>query len=249
MIVSAQERSRKKELYDQHEELLFRIALLEMNEEESERLEQDASLDHEMEQFFLKTQASTLHLISRVTRTQNLLRVLKTGLPRVTRFAAAFLLTVFISVSVAFAAVPEFRVSVLRFLINITDQYTELSLVRDSDSLIEIPEGWKGKYYPSFIPQGFELQYGSARFDRVQYQNALGDWLSFSELDTSTEANIDTEDAEITHILINGQPAILSEKEGRVKIAWTILNDYFVLTFDGDAETAMEIVKSVKIIE
>jgi hypothetical protein len=86
-------------------------------------------------------------------------------------------------------------------------------------------------------------------FDRVYFLDASGNLLDFMEFTEDSYTNIDTEDAFLRHITVNGSPAILSEKEGEVTVSWSTSDRYFVLTLDGDTDTAMRIVNSVKKIE
>lgn len=243
-----QERSLKAELYEQYEELLFRIALLEMNEGEADRLEQENTLDPEMEKFFARTQTGTLKIIERAIKKRKVQRTVKTGLPRIMQIAAAVLLVFFIGATVAIAAVREVRVRVLQLLIQIEEEYTELSLAESPEESFSVPEGWRGSYYPSYIPEGFVMQSIDPYFDRVYFLDASGNLLDFMELTEDSYTNIDTENAEIQHIFVNGSPAIISEKGGRIMVAWSEANRYFILKLDGDVDTAMKIVKNVKII-
>lgn len=244
-----QERSLKAELYEQYEELLFRIALLEMNEDEAYRLEQDHALDPEMDEFFARTQARTLKTIERATREKKVQRMIKFGLPRVMQIAATVLLLFFIGATVAIASVREVRVRVLQFLIQIEEEYTELSLVDSPEESFPVPEGWRGLYYLSYIPEGFVMQKIDPYYDRVYFLDESRNLLDFMELTENSYSNIDTENAEIQHITINGSPAIISKKEGRVTVAWSEISRYFILEFDGNVETAIEIVNNVRIIK
>ena len=249
MNAKKQERSLKAELYEQYEELLFRIALLEMNEDEADQLEQGHAPDPEMDRFFTRTQARTLKIIEQAVRKKRIRHAVSVGLPRVMQIAAAVLLVFFIGATVAIASVREVRVRVLQFLIQSEEEYTELSLVDSPEEAFSVPKGWRGKYFPSFIPEGFVMQSMDPYVNDVYYQNASDDLLYFLENTEDASTNIDTEDAQISHITLNGSPAIISEKEGRVTMAWSDTDRFFVLTLDGDVDTAVRIVNSLKIIQ
>lgn len=238
--------SRKEALYKQYEELLLRIALQEMNEEEYQQLDQWSSPDEDMERFFQNSQDNTLRTIKYGFRMKWLKHTLKLSLPQVARVAAIFLIIIIAGAAVAFASFPAVRIGVLHFLINVTDEYTELNLVEAPNSEIIIPDGWQGAYYPSYIPEGFNLVQKSHLFNRVTYQKASGELFDFTELDDDSYANIDTEGAQMQHTLFNDQPAFLSIKDGRVTIAWSAAEKYFVLSLDGAVDTAIEIAKSLK---
>jgi hypothetical protein len=249
MSIQTQGRSLKRELYEQYEELLFRIALVEMNEEEAAGLEQDRSSEAEMEDFFQKTQAGTLRVIGGAGRRERAFRILKTELPRVSRIAAALLLLVYIGATAAIAAVPEVRMRVAHFLIQTNEVYTSLSLSESTDATFSVPEKWQGESFPTYIPEGFKMQPFGQKRTRVYYLNSSGDLLDFTEYTADSYVNIDTEGAEVRKIEMNGMPAIFSTKGDRVTVAWSDDDRYFVLVFEGDADTAMQIVKSVRKIK
>ena len=228
---------------------MFKIALLEINNEDADFLEKDHSTDAEMDDFFKQTQAGTLRVIHAAQRKERALRVLKTELPRVTRIVAVLLLFVYIGATIAIAAVPDVRLSLGHFLIQTNEEYTSLSLAENSDLTFSVPGGWLGAYFPSYIPGGFEMQPFDPNNMRVYYLNSAGDLLDFAEYTQDDYVNIDTEDAVIQNIQINDRSAILSVKGGRVKVAWSDADRYFVLTLDGDSDTAMRIVNSVERIE
>ena len=66
--------------------------------------------------------------------------------------------------------------------------------------------------YPAYIPEGFE-------FDRCYsseaiYYDKAGNSLSFSEETYGARASLDTENANLSSVLINGAEATLIEKDG-----------------------------------
>ena len=159
------------------------------------------------------------------------------------------LLFVYIRVAAAVAAVPTIRKRVANFLIQTNEEYSSLSLAESPDTSSSVPDEWKGECFPSYVPEDFELQPFDPNFTRVYYLNASGDLLDFAEYLTDAYVNIDTEEAIIQNIKVNGMPAILSTKGARVKVVWSDFNHYFVLTLDGDPDTAMRIVNSLERIK
>ena len=122
------------------------------------------------------------------------------------------LLFVYIRATAAIAAVPTIRMQVANFLIQTNGEYTSLSLAESPDTTSSVPDEWKGECFPSYIPEDFELQPFDPNFTRVYYLNTSGDLLDFAEYTTDAYVNIDTEDAIIQNIRVNGMPAILSTK-------------------------------------
>lgn len=159
------------------------------------------------------------------------------------------LLFVYIGATAAIAAVPTIHMRVTNFLVQANEEYSSLNLAQSPDTTSSVPDEWKGECFPSYIPEDFELQPFDPYFTRVYYRNTSGDLLDFAEYLTDAYVNIDTEEAIIQNIKVNGMPAILSTKGARVKVVWSDFSHYFVLTLDGDPNAAMRIVHSMEIIK
>lgn len=242
--------SYKASLYRQYHELGLKIALLEMKEEEARALEGEISAQSAEESaaqaaFFARTQKDALRKIDRRLSAKGARDFARHTLPRAAQVAACLLLVANIGVTTAVAAVPSVRVKVLNFLINIEEQYAELSLVEDEQASFVVPTGWTGSYYPSYVPEGFEATYFNEYFANVYFENQAGNYIDFSELDEDSEVNIDTEESELTWLDIRGSRALCAVKEKRVMITWSTADCYFILDTDLDKATAIDIARGV----
>lgn len=91
----------------------------------------------------------------------------------------------------------------------------------------EMPEGWEGAYYPSYIPEGFHYKETmlSSKINTIVYITDDGKQnLGFSILAPDADVNIDTENMIQSEIRINGHDALLFEKKD--KIVSSILINY-----------------------
>lgn len=232
--------------HEQCRDALLRDALIRLNNRDADKMEQ-ATLTLEEMLFFKDTQAETLKLVRRSMRKFRFLQA--------NRVASAVILCVFLTISVCCAAIPELR-SLLSNFVPIKKRYTSLYLkstaspsrepVISSEAFARIPSGWMGSYYPTYIPEGFELSYMSSTSSYVMYQNALQETLIFEELEEPADTNPDTEGAAETEILLNGQKALLCEEAGEAYIVWSVEDRYFILTLRGEPAEAIRIAESVK---
>jgi hypothetical protein len=142
------------------------------------------------------------------------------------------------------------RVRMMELLTKMETQYTEISLQEDTDRSFDVPTGWEGNFYPSKLPEGFEvvdLFNGGANMtaDFASTHDATAS-ISFAECRENGASNLDTEGAELSAELVNGAPAILAKKEQRVSVAWAAENRYFILICEGLSDVdALAIARSV----
>ena len=171
-------------------------------------------------------------------------------LPKIGQVAAVVIATLTVAGGVAFAASPSVRVQVMKLLVKMEKQYSEISLVEDQAASFVVPEGWNGAYFPARIPERFALYavHSDAGYHSVEYvePETEENRINFAEFDDSTEMNIDTENAEIQNVMINGNAGLLSLKENRIIICWSDGREGFVLTTKTlDQQSALAIAESV----
>lgn len=189
-----------------------------------------------------KTLVSIRHEIRKNTSV-DLLKILS----GVMKVAAALFLVGLIGFGTAIAISSDVRVEVMKLLYKITPEYTEISLVNDDDASFYMPEGWKGDYYPSYIPDGyiFDSFQGDNAIATATYTSMDGKILRFSESTGTTEMNVDTEDYMIENIFLNGSEALLAYKEGSSRIVWKHGNKILMVRTSDTVQSAIDIALSV----
>lgn len=170
----------------------------------------------------------------------------KRRFPRCARVAAAIALLVMVSVGSAMAAVHMVQIGLLKLDVQTYPERTSYGLV-PSETTINVPQEWAGDFYPAYIPEGFE-------FDRCYsseaiYYDKAGNSLSFSEETYGARASLDTENANLSSVLINGAEATLIEKDGWAAVVWSANNRLFTVEIDGTKEAALRVAASVILIE
>lgn len=129
--------------------------------------------------------------------------------------AAAFILTAGGTMVTAMAVSPTIREIVL------TDfgKFSTLNM-SISDGEIEVPEDWQERYYPTYIPKGFNYKKTAIEptISSLIYEDSEGMYLDFTIIipDADTDIGIDTENTTKTAIQIKGQDAVLYEKKNRL---------------------------------
>lgn len=238
-----------EELMRKIAELKIRLALQQEFEQEVEELLGEAEPPdagqsgqiREMEERVLKDIAE--HALRRRPRS-----VQKRRSSRAVRVVALVALLVMVSVGSAAATVHMVQIGLLKLDIHTTPRYTSYALV-PSQSTIDVPQDWAGNFYPAYIPEGFELEYCYSTM--VDYFDKAGNLLSFSEDTYTAVINLDTEDAELSSVLINGAEATLIEKEGWVTVVWMANNRLFIVEIegiDGAKDAALQVASSVVFI-
>lgn len=239
----------KDQIIEELKHALLRKALFDLREERVDRLQEQAESDVAMQRHVAARRNEVLTLIGRSVRRWHAESFVRQTIPKVGRIAGALILIFFICLTTAIATISDVRVKVMELLINIEGRYTEIGLIeRDVESIV-IPAEWNGAYFPSSIPDGYEMVYCNQHSDNgyynIMYQNADGKALDFIEGQVSSSVNIDTEDASIEFIMIHGNPGIMAQKEEKVYISWSEYQTYFILIYDGTAQNAMEIAEKV----
>lgn len=208
----------------------------------------------EMDAFFARYDRHNLARIHAHCRRQKTKRLLLHTLPRIGRAAAVVIAVIALAGGAAIAASHTVRVQVMRLLVHMGEEYTELKLVEDEETSFDVPAEWQGSSYLSYIPDGLELVkvWGPEEMGFVEYADAqTGEIrLFFKELGSSAEGNIDTEDAELTEVFVRGMSGYMVVKKTTVSIFWTDGAHYFILTTkEMGREEALAIAESVRRIK
>ena len=245
-------REPEKPMYSEADEAfeaaLFRAAFARRQARKIEELMAQEATPEE-EAFFARTEQETLRVIRRALGRTKRRHFLRHTLPRAANAAAILLLCVFLGGTAALAAVPSFRVRVMKLLMNMQQEYTEISLVEDEAASFDVPAGWKGDFFPGYIPEGFEVAWMSSVTPTCdwKYVDDSEKNITFSECDENTYANVDTENAELSYENVNGSSALVIEKGYVVQIVWARDNRYFILdTHECGKDETLKIARSVK---
>ena len=169
----------------------------------------------------------------------------KRRFPRCARVIAVIALLVMVSVGSAMATVHMAQIGLLKLDVQTYPERTSYGLV-PSDEAVDVPAEWKGDFYPAYIPEEFEFD--CCRLNNVIYLDKDGRCLDFSEETYGSITNLDTENANLSSVFINGAEATLIEKEGWTAVVWSANNRLFIVDMDGGKDEALRVAASVILV-
>lgn len=166
--------------------------------------------------------------------------------------SAAVLLLIF---NISVVSVPAVKRVVLDFLISSEETHTKIN-ISDSERSTIRKEEEKSKYRFSdtneyeitYLPEGFQIEKEEKTSSILGISYKYDDkYILFLQKNDSTTVNIDTENAIVDYVDINGENAILSEKDDTINITWR-KEDYFLhLSSKGlEKKELIKVAKSIK---
>jgi hypothetical protein len=236
-------------LYEQYQEIALRIAFAEIRQEEAADIitatENDPELAREADDFYRATHRTTEKKIAHAIARKRLKRTLRITAP-IARVVAYVLLFLYVGLSTAIAASPNFRSRFTQFLISIGNKYTTLELC-ETDPSFPVPNEWQGNYYLSYIPDGYKLFVieGSDGNSSVTYTDSYDNGITFDECGIDMLTSINTEGMETSYIPINGQNIFTAQKENFLIYTWPWFDRYFILSFSGKIDISEDVLQGI----
>ena len=174
--------------------------------------------------------------------------------PRILQAAAAVILILAIATPIAIANVASFRSAVMQLLLSFDESKQELHVdfSEDESAAFDVPAEWPGKYYISYIPDGYKISWQSAyKQATIEYTNAEGNTIYFVEGTSGTSLVSGTEGGQLTYFDIHGRPALVICAEENdnpyFNFTWAVDDRWFNLQTEGiEQDVAIHIAESVK---
>ena len=156
-----------------------------------------------------------------------------------------------ITAPIAIAHVPALRAKVVQMLINVDAERGQADLRFITESAFDYPAGWRGSFFPSAIPEGFQLQSTDSltNFFEAVYANEAGAELYFAEMTADAEITAGTGDGILTYDEVNGNQAFITQSttQSYVRIIWSGQDRWFLLDSTGlSVDELLTIARSVK---
>lgn len=159
--------------------------------------------------------------------------------------------------AVAYAAIPEVRVGVRNLILTVNEDSTDLSVRPGTldnkeklDSILyqytlpEVPREYTQKVTCEERPWLRMYRYETEKRDFIR--------ISLMQGEESTNYGIDTEDASVDNVVINGFNGICVEKNGTVQVAWADTEKMVfisVYSTELDKETVLELAEAIKCVD
>ena len=238
-----------QKLRAEYQKVLISKAMREIRDEEADSLLESSPEDQRYLEFLETSREKRMKKMMRRLRWISLKKQFFTVVPRTMRFAVAALGILCIGLTTAFASSETFRVRVFSMFAEDRGQYTAIGLREDEQKAFDVPNGWEGMYYPTYIPDGFEVinvENLSEQIFLISFENKNNEYLTFEEMTEDAESNIDTENAQVYYTEIHGNTALVSVKADLTIVSWNEQNRILSVVFDGEVEEdALKVAKSV----
>lgn len=238
-----------QKLRAEYQKVLISKAMREIRDEEADSLLECSPEDQRYLEFLETGREKRMKKMIRRLRWISLKKQFFTVVPRTMRFAVAALGILCIGLTTAFASSETFRVRVFSMFAEDHGQYTAIGLREDEQKAFDVPNGWEGMYYPTYIPDGFEVinvENLSEQIFLISFENKNNEYLTFEEMTEDAESNIDTENAQVYYTEIHGNTALVSVKADLTIVSWNEQNRILSVVFDGEVEEdALKVAKSV----
>ena len=238
-----------QKLRAEYQKVLISKAMREIRDEEADSLLECSPEDQRYLEFLEANREKRMEKMMRRLRWISLKKQFFTVVPRTMRFAVAALGILCIGLTTAFASSETFRVRVFSMFAEDRGQYTAIGLREDEKKAFDVPNGWEGMYYPTYIPDGFEVinvENLSEQIFLISFENKNNEYLTFEEMTEDAESNIDTENAQVYYTEIHGNTALVSVKADLTIVSWNEQNRILSVVFDGEVEEdALKVAKSV----
>mgnify|MGYP002536485731 FL=1 len=238
-----------QKLRAEYQKVLISKAMREIRDEEADSLLESSPEDQRYLEFLETSREKRMKKMIRRLRWISLKKQFFTVVPRTMRFAVAALGILCIGLTTAFASSETFRVRVFSMFAEDHGQYTAIGLREDEQKAFDVPNGWEGMYYPTYIPDGFEVinvENLSEQIFLISFENKNNEYLTFEEMTEDAESNIDTENAQVYYTEIHGNTALVSVKADLTIVSWNEQNRILSVVFDGEMEEdALKVAKSV----
>lgn len=238
-----------QKLRAEYQKVLISKAMREIRDEEADSLLESSPEDQRYLELLETSREKRMKKMMRRLRWISLKKQFFTVVPRTMRFAVAALGILCIGLTTAFASSETFRVRVFSMFAEDRGQYTAIGLREDEQKAFDVPNGWEGMYYPTYIPDGFEVinvENLSEQIFLISFENKNNEYLTFEEMTEDAESNIDTENAQVYYTEIHGNTALVSAKADLTIVSWNEQNRILSVVFDGEVEEdALKVAKSV----
>ncbi len=180
---------------------------------------------------------------------------------KVLRLAAVIMGISVLLFTSAFALSEEFRVATLNLMVTIRSQYTQFDIQKnESDNKqVELANSHGYEYFQNadirWLPDGFE--YCAGEYNQfTRFENDSGSWFMIHVFDGNGSLNVDTENAEVEDVVINGNVGLCVIKRdsygGDIHIVTSDLTNNIYIdvlaSIDLSVDTTKKIVENIFIL-
>lgn len=168
---------------------------------------------------------------------------------RTWKVAVCMVVLLIVAVPWAIAHTDFLRVNPSRLEIKKKTGYIEVEMKEDTSVSFDVPSQWRGRYYLSYVPEGFELFDIFPEMNWVEYRNAEGKQLHFAECVKGSASAIDNKNAVYSQENIHGETAFIMDRGDSTCVIWGIGTEYFYVDAYLSKEEVLKIAEGVEFIQ
>lgn len=163
------------------------------------------------------------------------------------RKAAVILLILISTMSALVFSVEAVRVRVLNFFMERNDKYTEVRINEETLDNLTPNLDWDNYYQPNYMPEGyfFESSKAIGSLKVLKYTDGENQ-ITLTQANTGTDFQLDTENAILNEIYIDGNPGQLIIKEDKIILFWYNQEASFNIIGHVDKDEIITIAESMK---
>jgi len=249
-------------LQDEHLDLMLRLTFALEEDETISRLldDPDPTLTPEEEKLadeILALAYARIDAEKKQSRQHKIAQTARKVLPWVVNTAACIILLLAMAAPIALANSATFRSKVMQLIMELDEEKGEayFAFVPDEGAEFDVPEGWCGNYFPSYMPDRFTIYDYDPTFPMpfIELRNAEDHQIFFQEFDEYAEMWAGTDNSTIRNVDVNGSAAVLIEGCTSDNVTWAVTitwqndtNWFCVTTFGLSTDEALRIARSVK---
>lgn len=174
-------------------------------------------------------------------------RKFSSRIQRLSKRVAIFFAIALVGIFVTTMSVEAFRIKFFNVITEVTEKYTKVTII-EIENGPESQIDWDSYYAPEYIPEGYNYS-SNENFGEIKiiyYTDALSKEIQFSLTPVNPEYQIDTEDAVVTDVTVNGEIGILVEKEGLRTLIWTASERTFHIIGEIERSEIIKMAESLK---
>lgn len=189
-------------------------------------------------------------LIGKETLKQKSKEYWRREIVKILKTAAIIVLIMNFSLSIAAVSSNTVRTYLMEFFVRTNKRSTDIGF-DITETFVDIPEDWTGKYYPAYIPEDYNLiqSISMKSMNAVLYMNSQEQILSFTVYSKDAKVNIDTEDMKLSNHNVHGIDAFMFSNESEATMVWPMGDEYIVLYMNDMTEDICMVAESVRVME
>jgi hypothetical protein len=172
-----------------------------------------------------------------------------TSFRRFSKKAAIIVLVILTVMSTVIFTVEAVRVRVFNYFMEKNEKYTEVRIDEEKGVLTPVQD-WESYYIPEYLPEGYFFSQASGRglIKILEYTDGVNQ-IVITQGRKVSDFQLDTEDAEVKELTVDGKKGLLIIKDDRTMLYW--YNDDFSFTITGhiSEEEIIKIFENMKKIE